>query len=615
MEFIQGINFHSATGYKYLISGDYRSTDLDIDTHIAELLSAQKYSYFLQPGQKFYFVYPHRTPKGNKQVFGSGEIVRSKQQGRETILVPFVHYFALSLSDAVKYGMDFDAFFKANGISYEKIFSESLTNSNLPVDPLSVKTNEESDNNVSSESPELQECLGSRGSKIKRYVPTLEDGLNILNSLMHSPNTVRWAYSAILTPLDEEYPENIVIIYGQQAKYPSNSATSNYLLPLRLANQQVLLNQFIRYIASKKQQDLKTATIDLLDSQSLEELEEMVKKFVKEDYAKTKEMGDGIINSHSKIKGIIQELVTKSNPTAQDLAKIDSLLNDHETGLRKYWSDPTLANQYDFSDEDLYNSLAGFTAQTLQNLLDGTGIVKISNARLKKVMDRKTQDSKNIVANYWSNEFARLYPNLVASGTVRVFQSNNLSVEQCIARSGIDQFISIGVKKTTELFYSQNFDKAVQCLKVFTNRVSTLVAKQTMDENVRAALITQGIAALQEILSKLQEPLDKTAEPSAPYSKTEEALVITIKDYLTIIMQNDKKPNNSTDNNYFKALNTLKALLDATDKKHKKWLDEKQKKEQEALKSDQKKLEEQYNALKDMVNSKKKRPFLPLNSF
>ena len=125
MELIQGINFHSTIGYKYLISGEIRPSELDVDNHIAELLSAQRYSYSLQPGQKFYFVYPVRTHLGNKQVFGSGEIVRSKQPGRETILVPFVQYFVINLSDAFRYSIDFAEFFKENGTNYQEVFLKS----------------------------------------------------------------------------------------------------------------------------------------------------------------------------------------------------------------------------------------------------------------------------------------------------------------------------------------------------------------------------------------------------------------------------------------------------------------------------------------------------------
>jgi hypothetical protein len=140
MEFIQGINFHSTSGYKYLISGDTRPSELDADNHIAELLSAQKYSYLLQPGQKFYFVYPVKTHLGNKQVFGSGEIVRSKQPGRETILVPFLQYFAINLSDAFKYSMNFEKFFKENGTNYQEIFSKSQTDLNLTPQKVTVET-------------------------------------------------------------------------------------------------------------------------------------------------------------------------------------------------------------------------------------------------------------------------------------------------------------------------------------------------------------------------------------------------------------------------------------------------------------------------------------------
>ncbi len=595
MQFIQGINFHSSKGFKYLISEGYQSFDFATDRHIAELLRIQSYS--IAAGQKFYFVYPVKTPQGNKQVFGSGEIVRSLQPDRP-VVVPFLQYFACNLSDSVKYTMNFESFFREYGKNYPDMYAKSQTEQNLTPELLTIPS--APIDNAVSDYIDLHECVGLRGSKTKRYVDTVEEGLALLNHLMASPNVIRWSYSAILTPLDAEYPENIVIVYGKPPRMQLNQKVPKDVLPFfSETNQQLLLQKFINFLATEKDMDLKTAKVELLDTQNIDELDELLKKFIK-NYPEMQKLSDSVIASHSQLKITVQQLSTRNDATVQELIEIDRKLNNNAATLAKSWYDTSLADKCVFSDEDLYSSLAPFSAERLQKLLSSVE-VKITNARLRSAIDKKIQDAKNSVINFWANEFAKLYPALVSSGTVKVYQPSTLTAEQCLARSGVDLFVLAGVKKTTELFGTQSFDKIVQYTKVFTDKIVFVVQKPNIDETTRSALVAKGASAIQEILFKIQERVERLEDITSPSCfLSEKALVQAVVNYVAVLQQNSKKqPNVSTD--CYKVQNSLKTLIDIISKKQKKWLLDKQEKERKTLEEEQKQINEKTNELRDKI--------------
>jgi hypothetical protein len=386
MELVHGITFHSSKGFRYLISGGCLPYDFSTDLYIAELFNI--YSHHIPVGSAFYFVYPKETPQGNMQVFGKGESVRSMEQDRP-IMFPFLQYFACPLSDSIKLNLDFEAFFKEHGVSYAEIFQKSQMMSSLAIHSLTIKPSE----TIGEISPyfELHESIGLGETKIKKYVPTVEEGLKLLNNLMLSPPVLRWSYSAILTPLDGRYPESIVIVYGQQPKPQPNILPTNFILPLHSADQETLLKQFLKYIASMKCLDIKTANINLLDTQKLTDLDEILKKFLVEYPIAKAGLTKNVEPLFSKLRVAFQELGRKVNPTTLDLVGLDRALNDYEGFLGKSWNDSTLSERCYLPDEDLYSSLANYPSDVLGRLLDNVDGDKIVNARLRNAIEKKIQ--------------------------------------------------------------------------------------------------------------------------------------------------------------------------------------------------------------------------------
>lgn len=599
MKFVQGINFHASAGFKYLISEGYEPFDFATDRYIGDLLRIQSYS--VTSGQKFYFVYPIRTPHGNMQVFGSGEIVRSLQQDRP-VVVSFLQYFACNLSDSVRFGMNFEEFFKKNGVTYQEMFAKSQTDQPLTPPSLPITTSDTIEDNLS-EYADLQEQFDPRGPKIKIYVATLEEGLVKLNNIMLSPNVIRWAFSAILTPLDAEYPQKIIIIYGKPPRPQLNSAPSSLVTFLR-SKQESIVRQFLQFIVNEKKLDPALESFELLDTQKLDELEELLVKFVKQ-YPQTKAMSDNTKAFYLTVKKQIVDLGVKKNPTPLELASIDRLLIDYETSLKSSAVfDTSLVVTHSFSEDAVSECLANFSSDQLQKILDAKSTVIVGNEMLKKEMAKKIQGTKDVVANFWTHEF-KGYPQVV------------LPVEQVIMKVGAEPFVSTGVQKTIELISTANFDDAVKYVKVFTDRVSIVVVRPTnLQEKTRSDLAVKGVSSLQEILSKLQEPLDrleleKLEDPVKSFYKMEDTLISTVKEYLTSLVGYDKNHGNLlTENNYIKALDTLKALMTAANGKQQKALDDRRKKAQEALDSEKKRLDEQYNALKSAVKSRGTLSFL-----
>jgi len=586
MEFIQGINFHSTSGYKYLISGDTRPSELDADNHIAELLSAQKYSYLLQPGQKFYFVYPVKTHLGNKQVFGSGEIVRSKQPGRETILVPFLQYFAINLSDAFKYSMNFEKFFKENGTNYQEIFSKSQTDLNLTPQKVTVETNETIENNVS-EYDVLQECVGYRGSKIKKYVTTLEEGLNDLNNLMLSPNVIRWSFSAILTPLDEEYRENIVIIYGQPSKPQMDPEPPKYVFQLRSENQEDLVERFLAYVIAEKITFPTSVNLAIIDNIDLGEIEELLKKFIKKYSTERPQIKINQEKNRSNLANLIQEVANKQLPIPQDLKNIDLNLNEYEENFKLNcpFLDRNSVNALDISTNEVSKCLANYSGDVLRN-------IKVSNNKLKEAITTRTQMSSNDISGYWGS--SKVIDALITQTDVQGIMAD------------IDFYTSKGVE-TKALLISQavSFDKAEKEVEDFSRKVVKL---QQSDGIAHLEMLSKGVLFLQEVLVKLQEKLENLKDSPEHYQETEQALISTVKDYVTSYLDWEKRNGELIpESHYTKVLTTVNTLLKIAEGKREKFFEERQQKEQETLKAQKKQIDTQYNDLKETLRVKKNR--------
>jgi hypothetical protein len=609
MEFVQGITFHSSRGFRYLISSGYQPFDYSIEKYLADLSNVQ--STATPIGKKFFFVYPKETPHGNMQVFGGGEIVRSMQSDRP-VVVPYIQYFACKLSDSVKYTIDFDKFVQEHGISYQDMCINSQTEQPLTPPLLHIEEKPSNGNSLPSYTDLQEQCVANRGTKIKRYMPTLEEGLNLLNSLMNCPNTLRWSFSAILTPLDSEYPKmDIIIVYEQPPRPQAPTPQTNFTQILQLGNQDLILSQFVKYVASQKSMDLKTATSSVLDKQSLEELDEMLKKFVKEEFPKTAELTKNVETSFSKLRALFQELGRKPNPTPQELINLNRNLDDYELLLGKSWNDSSLSERCYLPDEDLYNSLANYSLDTLQKMLASIDINKISNARLRNAMDKKGQESKNFVVNYWRNEFAKLSPTLTGNN-VKMPQLTVMSAEKCLQKGGGEQFVSVGVNIAAESFASVSFDKAVQYLKVFTDAISASTRLNNLDDKTRKDLFLRGVSSLQDLIPKLQEPLDKVDlekldDPIGSYYASERVLVTTVSSYLTALMECDKKQKQGevlNESNYVKAIYPLRTLMDRANNKQDKSLDERKRRMQQKLNENKSSLDEEYKKLASSYKKK-----------
>ena len=596
MEVLQGIYFHSSEGYKNLSSPGYRASDFAVERHIGELISVQRYSYLAKAGQLFYFVYPTKTLNGNKQVIGIGQVVYSLQKGRETVLVPFVQYFAYSLSDAIRYRINFGKIFEQYGSNYKDVFSKNLAKQDLNLQPLLIQPNltQESENgNIDCFEP--QEFFGIRGTKMKRYVENLEEGLHFLDCLMKSPNVIRWSFSVILTPVDVDYPERIGLVYGQPAKLQSISQASSLVGFLRAGDQQDILTRFIRYIMVEKKPDHPISSIDMLNSFDIDELDELLRKFVTE-YSHSTEKGDEIEKLRFSTLSLVKE-IGKKKPSIENLTQLDSNLNKIENALlaSSPFLDASYTSPLDVSDELLSEGLTNYHPDTLQEMLDGKTDTKISNDKLKKAIQAKTQKCYVQATEFWKTDVIELNPSIIRLA------------EQSIIEDGAKFFTFVGVQKTVEsIDRSSNFDESVKNVSLFANKLSNLANSNNIDASSHSELIIKSFSCVQEVLSHLQDWLEETQSAITPesYYETDQALIATINECLSTFLNYEKKNGALvTSSSYSNILVALKELLQVTGKKATKSLDEKQQAEQQTLGDKQKKLDEQYKKLKESIRA------------
>jgi hypothetical protein len=261
------------------------------------------------------------------------------------------------------------------------------------------------------------------------------------------------------------------------------------------------------------------------------------------------------------------------------LASLDGKLMAYETKMNsdKAFLKAAFAKDHDISKDEVLEGLLNFPADTLKKLLDGKAEVKIRNLKLRDAMQTKINDSSSVVAQYWSPDIKENNSSLVQMG------------KNSLMKAGPGPFTSIGTQKTIELIGNSNFDEAVKYIELFTLKLSVPNRSPTnIDVTIQRELIMKGVSCLQEVLLKLQERLVKLEDPAISYYDSEQALISTVKEYLTCIIEYEKKNGNlSLENNYNVSLGTLKTVIETAEKKQKKELDA------------------QYNELKEIVKTKK----------
>ncbi len=262
-----GVYFHSPHDFKSFFSEDTPFATLNIIKRLGQLEKPEGNT--INVGTKYFFSFPITHGAQNWVVFGVGETVYTLQpERRGTVRVPYLQFFLMPLQDYVSSGIVIDPKKLERYLRpYEEVFNEYVKNNRT------VKCST-FDETIGSKSENKQVSLNLfvKEKCDKNYTDTYDEGVRqYFDTIQEYPKIIRWAYSTIITPLDEMYTANYVAVYRQKGVRIEAAETDN--MPV---NDDACYREFDQFVKNNLQKDLET----LLTSERLEDIYTAYNKFV-----------------------------------------------------------------------------------------------------------------------------------------------------------------------------------------------------------------------------------------------------------------------------------------------------------------------------------------------
>lgn len=268
----QGVYFHSPNDYKSFSSDETLFATLNIGTKFGQLGKPEGND--IELGSKYFFSLPMAHGIRNWVVFGIGETVYTLQpERRGSVRVPYIQFFIASLSEFVSSGILIDPKkLERYCRPYEEVYNEYVNNNKtVKCKPLNETIG------VFPEKKPVNLDFYSKERCEKSFAESYDVAVNqYVSKMQELPRVIRWAYSTIITPLDEMYSVNLVTVYPQRGSPTEKQASDN------LVEDDVTLREFTLFIQINEAQDAKR----FLDEDKLDNIYSAYNQFVQAQYEK-----------------------------------------------------------------------------------------------------------------------------------------------------------------------------------------------------------------------------------------------------------------------------------------------------------------------------------------